>query len=213
MHSAHAFLDPLAAFFGRLLHRREPRDAGESRILQERLRIVARSQAAERAAQLLCAPTALVQLSHDEALAVVAYMRPHRIAEGTRFIREGDPDNTGFLLLVLDGEVAVESAIANRDAPITTAVMGPGSILGEISLIDGSPRSASCTALSQLRGALLTREAFTELLDADPRTAAKLVIAIAHRIAQRMRESQDKLKLYTQLTQAMNEEINDLMPL
>jgi CRP/FNR family transcriptional regulator, cyclic AMP receptor protein len=38
-------------------------------------------------------------------------------------------------------------------------------------------------------------------------------MAISMRIAQRMRENQDKLKLYAQLTQAMNEEINDLMPL
>src|SRR5437868_3256460 len=129
MHSAHAFLDPLAAFVGRLFGRPPPAEAGESRIPSERMRIVANSQAAELAAQMLCAPSALVQLSQDEAMAVVAYMRPHRIPEGTRFIREGDRENTGFLLLVLDGEVTVESTIANRDAPITTAVMGPGSIV------------------------------------------------------------------------------------
>jgi CRP/FNR family transcriptional regulator, cyclic AMP receptor protein len=39
------------------------------------------------------------------------------------------------------------------------------------------------------------------------------MMAISLRIAQRMRENQDKLKLYAQLTQAMNEEIHALMPL
>jgi hypothetical protein len=53
----------------------------------------------------------------------------------------------------------------------------------------------------------------SQLLDDEPRTAAKLMMAISLRIAQRMRENQDKLKLYAQLTQAMNEEINALMPL
>jgi CRP/FNR family cyclic AMP-dependent transcriptional regulator len=52
-----------------------------------------------------------------------------------------------------------------------------------------------------------------QLLDAEPRTAAKLMMAISLRIAQRMRENQEKLKLYAQLTQAMNEELQALMPL
>jgi hypothetical protein len=39
------------------------------------------------------------------------------------------------------------------------------------------------------------------------------MMAISLRIAQRMRDNQGKLKLYSQLTQAMNEEINELMPL
>jgi CRP-like cAMP-binding protein len=79
-------------------------------------------------------------------------------------------------------------------------------------LVDGAPRSASCTALTDLRCAKLTRAAMNELVEDDPRTAAKLALAISMRIVQRMRESQDKLKLYVQLTQAMNEEINALMP-
>ena len=39
------------------------------------------------------------------------------------------------------------------------------------------------------------------------------MLAISVRIAERLRDNQEKLKLYAQLTQAMNEEINELMPL
>jgi CRP/FNR family transcriptional regulator, cyclic AMP receptor protein len=91
-------------------------------------------------------------------------------------------------------------------------VLGPGSLIGEMGLLDGAPRSASCIAMSEVRCALLTRDALNQLLNDDPSTAAKLMMAISLRIAQRMRESQEKLKLYAQLTQAMNEEINELMP-
>ncbi len=178
-----------------------------------RLRRIAGSAAADRAAEMLCAPTALMQLGHDEARAVVAYMAPHRIAEGTTFIHEGDTEDTGFMLLVLDGEVMVETIVVSRIQPITMSVLGPGALIGEMGLLDGAPRSASCTAMSELRCAVLTRDALSELLDDDPRTAAKLILAISMRIAVRMRENQEKLKLYSQLTQAMNEEINELMPL
>jgi CRP-like cAMP-binding protein len=178
-----------------------------------KLRSIEGSSAADTAAEMLCAPSALLQLSHEEARTVVAYMQPRRVREGVTFIREGDTADTGFMMLVLDGEVTVESIVVSRTEPITTAVLGEGQLIGEMGLLDGEPRSASCTAMSDLRCAILTREALSQLLDDDPKTAAKLMMAISLRIAERMRESQEKLKMYAQLTQAMQEEINALMPL
>ncbi|MRD46761.1 Crp/Fnr family transcriptional regulator [Caenimonas koreensis] len=192
--------------------RLDPASAGTARICADRLRDVVQSASAELAADLLRAPSALMQLSHEEALAVVACMEPRLIAEGETFIHEGDKDNTGFMLLILDGEVTVESSVVHRDDPITCRILGAGSLIGEIGLIDGSARSASCTAMTDLRCAMLSRDALNGLLDADPRTAAKLMMAISHRIAQRIRANHDRLKLYSQLTLAMNEEIHFLMP-
>ena len=166
------------------------------------------SSSAERAAEMLRAPSALLQLSPDEARTVVGYMRPHRIPEGTTFIRERDIERTDFMLLVLDGEVTVESIVVSRSEPLTVTVLGPGSLIGEMGLLDGEPRSASCTATTEVRGAILTRDALKQLLDNEPRTAAKLMMAISLRIAERMRESTEKLKMYAQLTQAMQQEIN-----
>jgi CRP/FNR family transcriptional regulator, cyclic AMP receptor protein len=180
---------------------------------RQRLRKIAGSATADRAAELLRAPSALMQLDEEEARIILTYMAPHRIPEGQKFIKEGDTENTDFMLLVLDGDVTVETAVVNRDAPITVTVLGPGSLIGEMGLIDGSPRSASCTALTDLRCAILTRRDLNRLLDEEPRAAAKLMMAISMRIAERMRDNQGKLKLYSQLTQAMNEEINELMPL
>jgi CRP-like cAMP-binding protein len=154
-----------------------------------------------------------MQLTHEEARVVVSYMQPRKIAEGVTFIKEGDTKETDFMLLVLDGEVTVESIVVSRTEPITVTVLGPGSLIGEMGLLDGEPRSASCTAMSSLRCAILTREALNQLLDDDPRTAAKLMMAVSLRIAERMRESAEKLKLYAQLTQAMQQEIEKLMPL
>jgi CRP/FNR family transcriptional regulator, cyclic AMP receptor protein len=215
MQPAHLIASPAPGMLSRWFSRKAvaPADPADSRIRQQRLRAIAGSTSADRAAEMLTANTALMQLSHDEARAVVAYMRPHRIHEGTTFIREGDTQDTGFMLLVLDGEVTIESIVVSRTAPITVSVLGPGSLIGEMGLLDGSPRSASCIAMSDLRCAMLTREGLNQLLNDDPRTAAKLMMAISLRIVNRMRESQEKLKLYAQLTQAMNEEINELMPL
>ncbi|WHZ09843.1 MAG: hypothetical protein OJF60_000282 [Burkholderiaceae bacterium] len=174
----------------------------------ERLRAVAGSSSAERAAEMLIGPAALMQLSLDEARIIVSHMQPRRIARGTTVIREGDADKTDFMLLILDGEVTVETIVVSRSEPITLTVLGPGRLIGEMGLLDGEARSASCTTSTDVRGAILTREALGQLLGDDPRTAAKLMMAISMRIAERLRECTEKLKMYTQLTQAMQQEIN-----
>lgn len=166
----------------------------------------------EIAADMLTAPSALMQLSRAEAHVVARYMQPRFIAEGTVFIREGDAEDTGFLLLVLDGEVTVENIVVSRVTPITVTVLGAGSMHGELGLIDGLPRSASCTASSDLHCVVLTRDGLLQLLGDDPAMGAKLMMAIAMRIAQRLRDNTEKLKKYVQLTKAMQQEIDHLLP-
>lgn len=169
-------------------------------------------RAMAQAAQMLAAPSALMPLSLEEAQVVVRYMHPLQVAQGTVFIREGDEHNTGFLVLVLDGEVTVETIVVSRVSPITVTVLGPGSMHGDLGLIDGLPRSASCTASTDLQCAVLTRDSVVRLLEAHPTICAKLMIAISMRVGERLRDNTSKLKKYVQLTRAMQEEIDFLMP-
>ena len=162
------------------------------------------------AAELLTAPSAFMALTPTEALVVVRYMRPQLIPEGTVFIREGDTLNTGFMALVLVGEVVVENIVVSRVSPITLTVLGPGSMHGELGLMDGLPRSASCTASSDVTCAILTRVDMLRLLDDDPKIGAKLMMAMAMRTGERLRDNTQKLKKYAQLTKAMQQEIDHL---
>ena len=163
------------------------------------------------AAELLTAPSALMQLRLDEAQVVAGYMHLQRFSTGTVFIREGDTQNTGFMALVLDGDVVVENIVVSRISPITVTVLGPGSMHGEISLMDGLPRSASCTASTDLSCAILTRAGMLQLLKDDPQIGAKLMMAIAMRTSARLRDNTEKLKKYVQLTKAMQQEIDFLL--
>ena len=179
---------------------------------KERMRAIEGSSSAELAAKLLIAPTALMQLTLDEAFTVVSYMTPRKIAEGMTFIKEGDDSDTGFMLLLLEGEVIVENIVVSRHTPVTVTVLGPGSLIGEMGLVDGQARLASCTASTDARCAVLSRTALERLGQENPQTASKLMSAIALRIAERLRDTSEKLKMYTQLVQAMQQEIDHLMP-
>lgn len=178
----------------------------------QRMQAIAGSASADLAAELLTAPTALMQLSIDEAKVVVSYMKPRKIPEGVTFIKEGDKNDTGYMMLVLDGEVTVENIVVSRVSPITVSVLGVGSLIGEMGLVDGEPRNASCTATTEVRCAVLTRDALQDLMTQEPQIGCKLMMAVSLRIAERMRDVSDKLKLYAQLTQAMQQEIDTLMP-
>jgi CRP-like cAMP-binding protein len=180
--------------------------------LGRRGRAMENSSTADLAAELLVAPTALMQLTPADARVVVRYMQPHRIEEGTTFIKEGDTRDTDFMMLILDGEVTVETIVVSRLEPVTVTVLGRGSLVGEMGLLDGEPRAASCTASSPLSCAILSRQALEALMEDNPLVAAKLMLAVALRIAARLRDNADKLKMYVQLTQVMQQEISHRAP-
>ena len=160
------------------------------------------------AARLLTAPAALMQLSLVEAKIVVSYMRPERVGAGQTFITEGDADNTGFMVLLLDGEVLVESITVSRTTPVTITILGPGSLIGEMGILDTGPRSASCTASTDIQCAVLTRDALESLIAEQPGIGAKFLLAISARIAERYRDTQNKLKLFARLASTMQQELN-----
>lgn len=200
------------SLFDKLIGTRHGTPAPHARSSAERQAAVDGSDSALLAARLLRAPTALMQLGEAEALTVVGFMQPRWFETGTTIIRQGDSADTGFMVLVLDGEITVETLVASRTQPRTLTVLGPGSLIGEMALVDGGARSASCVASSDIKCAVLTREALEALILEQPATAAKLMTAVAQRLAERLRESDHKLEVYSKLVRTMQQEIDVLMP-
>ncbi|MBS0407548.1 MAG: cyclic nucleotide-binding domain-containing protein [Proteobacteria bacterium] len=167
----------------------------------------------ERAALLLVTPGALVELAAPDALAVVRSMRPHRIPAGTVLMRAGEHDAPSHardaqdgMSLILSGEVTVESDSAAEG--FVVSVLGPGSLIGELGLIDQAARSATCTAATDLALAVLSREALNQLLAEQPGVAARLLSAIAMRVAGHLRETNRKLVALARVNKAMQQELD-----
>ena len=158
-------------------------------------------------AALLVSKSALVELDADTALAVVRLMTLHRFKAGDVIIQEG-ASNTSFLVLVLRGEVVVENEGLSRADSTLLGVVGPGSVIGEMGLFDGEPRSATCTAGTDLAVALLTREGLMRLVDEKPAVAARLLLAISKCLSDYVREANRKLMTVTQVGRAVQEELD-----
>ena len=161
-----------------------------------------------KAAALLITVGALVELSAADAREVISYMRPERIKAGEVVIREGESTRNDFMALVLDGEVTVENSVAAAHDSMVVSILGPGSLIGDMGIIDGGPRSATCTASTDLALAVLTREALTRLMDTHPSVAARLLLAMSKRISDHLRETNRKLMTFAHVSKALQQELD-----
>jgi CRP-like cAMP-binding protein len=161
----------------------------------------------EVAARLLVTLSALDDLTLADAMRVVAYMRPKLIKAGTVFMKEGEIKRNDYMLLVLEGDISVESALPGNEGSMVVNVIGPGHLIGEMGVLDGSPRSATCTAATDVAAAILSRTALMRLLKAEPLVGSRLLLAISARMAERLRETTRKMRTFAQMNKALQEEL------
>ena len=165
---------------------------------------------AERAADLLRTPGALLNLTRPEAASLVAQMRLMHFGPGVTLFREGDGARLDHLLLVLEGEVSIEVGVGGGLVPVAISVVGPGSVIGEMALLDGAPRSASCTTISAVQAAALSRHGLGALIDQQPRVAVKLLIGLGSRTGERLRALGEQLQMYAGVVEQQQRQIDRL---
>jgi CRP/FNR family transcriptional regulator, cyclic AMP receptor protein len=93
---------------------------------------------------------------------------------GREIAKQGE-SGIGFHMIV-DGEaeVVVDGTSHGK--------LGPGSYFGEMSLLDGGPRSATVSAATDLKTISLTSWDFTAVLDQYPELARKLLVELCGRL-------------------------------
>jgi CRP/FNR family transcriptional regulator, cyclic AMP receptor protein len=165
---------------------------------------------AEQAVQMLRTPAVLLPLKPEEARMIVSQMALARFTSGTVVIREGDAQNSDHLLLLLDGQLEVQIGGADGPDAMSLSVLNPGSIVGEMSLFDGAPRSATCTAVGTVTAAALTRRGLERLIELHPLAAARLMLGLSQRMADRLRALGDQVKMYAQMAGTLQAEIAQL---
>jgi CRP-like cAMP-binding protein len=105
----------------------------------------------------------------------------------------------------------VESDLPGVNESMVVNIIGPGHLIGEMGLLDGAPRSATCTASTDIAAAVLSRTGLMRLLKDHPRVGSKLLLAISKRLADRLRETTRKLKTFAQMNKAMQQELAVVM--
>ncbi len=100
---------------------------------------------------------------------------------GTVLFTEGDDPYD--VILIESGDVKLVSTAASGNE-LVLDLLGPGDLLGELSSIDGGPRSATAVALTGAEVVAVPGSRFAEYLEANPSTMAALLRLTVERLRQ-----------------------------
>jgi len=125
-------------------------------------------------------------LSRKEVEVLAGYFRLYTAEKGSVIVRESSRDV--YLCLLLDGKVQVTKE-GDSHAAKSLGSIGPGKTFGEMSLIDGEPRSASIIAEEAATLLVLPGDDFERLSSDVPRLAIKVLLKIAKVVSQRLRQT------------------------
>ena len=125
-------------------------------------------------------------LPADFAAALFGEARAVALARNQMLFAAGDPCDGCYR--IVEGLLKVTAAAPSRRERIL-AILGPGAIVGELSMIDGAPRSASVTAIRESRLRFVTRAAFETFAQANPQVYRH----ISALLARHLRDNNDAL--------------------
>ncbi|MFZ2068116.1 MAG: SulP family inorganic anion transporter [Xanthobacteraceae bacterium] len=115
---------------------------------------------------------------------IAAQMKRKTYPAGTIVFHEGEPSDE--VLIVLKGTASAYLQRVNA-ASIRLATFSPGTVFGELALLDHGPRSASVVADADLVCYALSRADYAELAEKSPSAAILFVAAIGRELSGRLR--------------------------
>ncbi|MGH8724745.1 MAG: cyclic nucleotide-binding domain-containing protein [Burkholderiales bacterium] len=148
------------------------------------------TQFADRMHALIPKCALLENFSPAEVLLLAHFMEVYRADPAAEIIREGDGGD--FMLMVLEGKVEVHKR-DRWNTPQLLAAVEAGRTLGEMSMIDGEPRFATCIATEPTLIAVLDRESLARIIVEQPLLGAKILMELVLMLSQRLRATSQRL--------------------
>jgi CRP/FNR family transcriptional regulator, cyclic AMP receptor protein len=133
------------------------------------------------------------EFSRDDISVMASYMDVYRAKGGETVIREDDGGD--FMLLLIDGSVDIFKR-NQRGSQQHMTVAGPGMTLGEMSMIDGEPRFATCVASERTTIAVLHRDDMAKIILDHPSLGSKILVKLVSMLSSRLRQTSARLLQY-----------------
>jgi CRP/FNR family transcriptional regulator, cyclic AMP receptor protein len=110
-----------------------------------------------------------------------------RYRRGDVLFHQGD--DAGAVVVLRDGHVKATMLDDGRE--VILAFPGPGELLGELSAVDGEPRSATVRAVDEIEALVIPGSAFRAFLQRRPRVALVLLRSVSERLRESDRQRVD----------------------
>lgn len=127
----------------------------------------------------------------EECKILCGYLEYRKCNKDEVFIRQGDPgDFMGFLLT---GKLAIKKETSFPGKFVLVAILEGGSLVGEISVVEENPRTATVVAMEESELLILAHAKTGKLLDDNPVLAVKLLKKIISVLGSRLQRSSNRL--------------------
>jgi len=137
------------------------------------------SDPAHRAA--LLASDLFRTMSACEIDAVLARASVRHVAAGETILHRGD--KSAGLIVILSGRLRI-SVVSPEGGEVTLGVLGPGEVLGEISMLDGRERSADAQTMEAAALLVVDRAHILDVLRRDADLCLRLMAVLCRRLRQ-----------------------------
>jgi CRP/FNR family cyclic AMP-dependent transcriptional regulator len=142
----------------------------------------------EKHQALLAAIPLFEGLSADQLAKIAALAQVRSYAARAVVVSQGEPARA--LFAIVRGRLKVASCGPDgRDTVL--GIMAEGEVFGEVALLDGGTRSATCTAVEPCELLVLERAQFVQLLETSPAISIKLLDVLAGRLRRLSQRSED----------------------
>jgi CRP/FNR family cyclic AMP-dependent transcriptional regulator len=115
-----------------------------------------------------------VELDDEECRIIAASMNVRHLEDGELVVKEGEADNTLFVLI--EGKLAVTGTVLGQELVVYT--MKPGECAGTRAFVDRTPRKATLRSVGKTTVYTLKPEAFEAMLETHPRIVYKVMRAL-----------------------------------
>ncbi len=130
-------------------------------------------------------------LRRHELEEVSRIMFEREYQEGEMLFEMGQPGEALFILL--SGEISIE-VMDTTYSTKSIAQLGKNTFVGELALMDDSPRSASARALAPTKALALFRSDLDRLFESHPKIAARIYQALASIVGQRLKATNELIE-------------------
>ncbi len=124
----------------------------------------------------------LSALKQEQLADLAKMMTPRTYQKNEVIIKQGEPGAGLFIILTGSVQVTSKTRPGLPDAKLN--ILNKGEFFGEMSLLDGYPRAATVTALTETQLVELDRWAFHDALRREPSIAVAMLPVLTKRIRQ-----------------------------
>jgi acyl-CoA reductase-like NAD-dependent aldehyde dehydrogenase len=154
-------------------------------------------------------PDPLKKLSTDELAVLEEHSKIIQFPAGSCIFKEGEAGDSCYI--IESGRVRIELDTPEIDSDNVLAYLDPGMILGEMSILDRKPRSASAYADTDVTVRRISTEDIDNLCEFYPKVATSIIMALGRDAALKIREMNKRQATIISEGQECDPEVEELV--